>query len=98
MLWNIKEAMKLKMFFKKKNQLKIWHNTIFTFSIVSLRYTSSMISETIGFNMKTEFWSEIILVNAGLKEKGFFFSLIPFFHFFPLPGFTEPIYLGSGSN
>ena len=79
MLWNIKEAMKLKMFFKKKNQLKIWHNTIFTFSIVSLRYTSSMISETIGFNMKTEFGSEIILVNAGLKEKGFFF-------FFPMVG------------
>ena len=40
------------------------------FSVVSLRYTSS----TIGSNKKTEFWSEIILVNAGLKEKGLFFS------------------------
>ena len=60
--------MRLKMFFKK-NQLKIWHNTIFMFSVVSLRYTSS----TIGSNKKTEFWSEIILVNAGLKEKGLFF-------------------------
>ena len=67
--------MRIKLSFLKKSQLKIRNYTISMFSIAGFRFTSSTINEIIGFDMKTEFLSEINLVNAGLNEKGFFLCL-----------------------